>query len=127
VFLPSIGAGKIALVVAMPETAEQRKARIRQRLKDADTPQKEVSRNVEPPKEEPEAPNFGQWGLRENKSGGGGSDAPPPPSNSQIANRTLQRRRDNTANYKVHVITAIGLSILIRVAAMGPKAVIGGK
>ncbi len=112
----------------MPETAAQRKARIRQRLKDADTPQKEVSRNVEPgPTEEERPSNFGPWGLREpsNKSGGG-SDAPPP-TNQHIANTALQRRRDKPANYKVHVITAIGLAILIRVAALGPKAVIGGK
>ena len=108
----------------MAETAEQRKARIRKRLADAETPQKEVTRNVvaEPVKETTQELEGGE----DNKS-----SSPPTtrkrPSNNQIKQRAIERRQSKPTNYKIHVLSALGLAIAIRVAALGSKAVLGGK
>lgn len=114
----------------MAETAAERKARIRKRLKEADTPQAEVTRNVvaEPKKEEAatneNTPEPVDKGSDDPLSTG---SKPNRPSNRSIANRVTQQRNSKPANYKIHVITALGLAVAIRVAALGAKAVVGGK
>jgi hypothetical protein len=133
VFLLSIGAGKTALVVAMAETALERKARIRKRLKDAETSQKDVTKNVstmstsaEEVKQAEAEANKEDDGEQENPAGNQPSRRPHP-STPDIARNALQRRQSKPANYKIHVVTALGLAITIRILALGPRAIINGK
>lgn len=53
---------------------------------------------------------------------GGGRSIPRPPGSSRIRQQVTDRRRDRPANYKIHVITALSLAFLIRVAALGKKS-----
>ena len=115
----------------MAETAQERRARIRKRLKEADTPQAEVNQSFvgKPPPEHvvTEKHDVSENIDRAESTGEDDSYSPPKPSSGAIRDRALQRRRDKPTNYKVHVVTALGLAIAIRIAALGPKAVIGGR
>src|SRR3954465_9069907 len=116
----------------MPKpTAAERRATIKARLAAAETPQKEVSRNVvqESKKEEPAktVEQSNDDALKENEENIPETPSTPRPSSRSISNRVTEQRHNKPVNYKIHVITALGLAIAIRTLALGAKAVIGGK
>ena len=118
----AIGVGRIPLA---RETAEQRRARIRRRLHEADTSQEDITANTFAGAPEPETP-----APADKSTGtGGGSKRRPTPKvpTSAIQQRVLDRRQSKPTNYKIHVITAMALTLVVRVAALGPKAAFGGK
>lgn len=131
----------------MAETAAQRKARIRARLAQAETSQEAVTRNVDAPRSTT-AENRARLQERDlaaqrqyetasvaaqqqaedtTQEKSKPSRKVPTPSSRQIASRVVDRRQSKPTNYKVHVITALGLTLAIRVLALGPKVAFGGK
>lgn len=122
-------------MVASKETAAQRKARIRARLAQAETKQEDVTRNVTEP------PNYERMEARDKASPEYEPPVPteepssppsrkrrniPAPNARSIAQRAIERRGSKPANYKVHVVTALALTLTIRILALGPKIAFGG-
>lgn len=110
------------------ETTEQRRARIRAKLSDDQTPTHPILAPAKEPEipadtPEPETPDT--------------PDVPKPPSGSSrpirrpssrgIGQKVVERRQSRPTNYKVHVVTAMGLTLAVRVMALGIKAAFGGK
>lgn len=128
------------------ETAEQRKARIRARLAQANTSQEAITRNVDSPrsttqenkarmqerdlaaqKEYEKASSATQEQVEETDEKKSTPTTPRPPSSANIAKRVVERRQSKPTNYKIHVVTALALTLAVRVLALGPKAAFGGK
>lgn len=123
VYLLSIGVGRIPL--AARETVEQRKARIRARLAEDQKP----THPILAPAPEPEPTTEQSNAADSNEKSSGSSSRPSikTPSSRGIGQRVVERRQSRPANYKIHVVTALGLALVVRVLALGPKAAFGGK
>ena len=128
--------------MAAKETAAQRKARIRARLAQAETSQEAVTRNVDAPRSTTaenrariqERDLAAQQQYETNKTDTEQPTdsktpkiSPPRPSARNIASRVIERRQSKPSNYKVHVVTALALTLAVRVLALGPKVAFGGK
>lgn len=113
------------------ETAAERKARIRARLAEDQKPTHAIL--APPPK--PETPTANAVTPEDNDDEQEDSGRSEPanksrisaPSSRAIADRAISRRQSKPTNYKIHVVTALALTLTIRILALGPKAAIGGK
>lgn len=101
----------------MPLTAAERRARIRSRLRQAEEPEGTVEETTatmtEPvPEQEPEReqPHMVHRKVQ----------VPNP-----VPRTATSQRSSKPPNYKLHVLTALSLAVLIRVARYGTKALTG--
>lgn len=112
------------------ETAAERKARIRARLAEDQKPSHPIL--APPPKPTETTSNAVDSVNDETEDTDEGEPPPknrriPAPSSGTIARTAIERRRSKPTNYKIHVVTALALTLTIRILALGPKAAIGGK
>lgn len=108
------------------ETAAERKARIRARLAEDQKPSHPIL--APPPKPEETTSNAVDSVSDETEETVEREPRKiPAPSSGAIARRAVERRRSKPTNYKIHVVTALALTLTIRILALGPKAAIGGK
>lgn len=100
----------------MPLTAAERRARIRQRLKEAEEPAGTVEETTNTFTEEQSEPEPEPASPIQRTS----VSVPRPP---RVV--TQPRPRGKPPNYKLHVLTALALSVGIRIARYGTKALTG--
>lgn len=115
-----IGVGRIPL--AAKETAEQRKARIRSRLAEDQKP----THPILAPAPEPE-PVEAENAVEKPTASSSSRPSIKTPSSRGIGQKVVERRQSRPTNYKIHVVTALGLTLAVRVMALGLKAAFGGK
>lgn len=100
----------------MPLTAAERRARIRERLKQAEEPAGTVEETTNTFTEENQEPEQQKNPVVEHKV------QVPKPHLPRIA---TQRRSTKPPNYKMHVLTALSLAVVIRITKYGTKALTG--
>lgn len=103
----------------MPLTAAERRAKIRERLREAQEPAGTVEETTntftEEPKQEP-TESVTESSAPSNRSR---------PSTNRLQRFATARRQSKPTNYKLHVLTALSLAVVIRVAHYGSKALTG--